>query len=507
MGSPVTQASTASEPSEILRRRFGLIAGPAVAFLAYLFLPGLPADERRLAAVLSLVVVFWVTEAIPIPVTALLGPAVCVLLGISNAREVFSPFASPIVYVFLGGFLIARAMMANGLDRRIALAILRAPAIGTSPARIRVAVGLAAGLLSMWISNTATVAMLFPIVLGIGTTLERLFETSTEEKRVACRRYVTGLLLMTAYGSSVGGLATPIGTPPNLVGREMMETATGVVIPFFDWMLFGVPIWLGLFLLLVVVLHYLHPPPVKQLEGMEEVLGEVERKIPPWGRAQTFTGVAFLTAVTLWVLPGVVALTAGRESALYGLLRERLQEGVVALLAASLLFLLPVSLSPPRGALRWRDAAEIDWGTILLFGGGLSLGSLMHSTGLAERFARSLLGDSAANVWVITAVAVLFATFLTELTSNLATASMLVPVTIAVAQAAGVSPLPPAMGATIGCSLAFMLPVSTPPNAIMYGSGRVSIVHMIRAGLWMDILGFVLLVGMLFALLPLLGWL
>ena len=156
--------------------------------------------------------------------------------------------------------------------------------------------------------------------------------------------------------------------------------------------------------------------------------------------------------------------------------------------------------------MQWRDAVKIDWGTILLFGGGLSLGGLMYSTGLAERLARSLLGgEGQANVWVVTAAAALFATFFTEVASNTATASMLVPVTIAVAQAAGVSPVPPAIGATLGCSLAFMLPVSTPPNAIMYGSGRIRITQMVRAGLWLDVLGFVLLMGLLMLLLPLLG--
>jgi sodium-dependent dicarboxylate transporter 2/3/5 len=197
--------------------------------------------------------------------------------------------------------------------------------------------------------------------------------------------------------------------------------------------------------------------------------------------------LAFLTAVFLWILPGAVALVLGRESTLFLLLSQRLQEGVVALLAASLLFILPVSWRPMRGSLAWGEAVKIDWGTILLFGGGLSMGELMSATGLAERLAQSLLGvEGSANVWVITALAAIFTTIITETTSNTASASMVVPVAIAVAQTAGVSPLPPALGVTLAASLAFVLPVSTPPNAVMYGSGRVSILSMIRAGIWLD---------------------
>lgn len=500
------QLSAAEERFDLWRRRVGLPLGLFGAILIYLLLPGLPSDERRLSAVLFLVVVFWITEAIPIPVTALLGPSLCVLLGIAGAREVFQPFASPIIFVFLGGFLLARGMTVNGLDRRVALGILRAPAIGNSPERIRLAVGGVAALLSMWISNTATVAMLFPIVVGISDTLDRLFATGGGELQRAGRSYLTGLMLLTAYGCSIGGLATPVGTPPNLIGLGFIDSLAGRKISFFEWMQIGIPVALGMFVLAALLMRFLHPSPTRRLEGVDTELGEFSKAIPEWGRAQTFTTIAFLTAVVLWVAPGLVAAVAGKESTLYRLLSSHLQEGAVALLAASLLFLLPVGWTPLRGALSWREAVKIDWGTILLFGGGLSLGGLMHSTGLAERVARGFLGgDGEVSVWMITAAAALFATFFTEVASNTATAGMLVPVTIAVAQAAGVSPLPPAIGATIGCSLAFMLPVSTPPNAIMYGSGRIGIVKMIKAGLWLDVLGFFVLMGLLLLLLPVLG--
>ena len=239
---------------------------------------------------------------------------------------------------------------------------------------------------------------------------------------------------------------------------------------------------------------------------MEAAMSQMSGEAPPWGRAQTYTVIAFLTAVVLWVLPGVVALLQGTQSPLYRTLGTVFNEGVVALLAGSLLFLLPVSWNPPRGAIHWHDAVRIDWGTLLLFGGGLSLGSLMYSSGLAKRLADGLLGgESAAGIWEITALASLFAIVITETTSNTAAASMVVPIAIAVAKAAGVSPIPPALGATIGASLAFMLPVSTPPNAIVYGSGRVSIVQMFRAGVMLDLAAIVVLLLLLRLLCPILG--
>jgi sodium-dependent dicarboxylate transporter 2/3/5 len=504
---PLERISETEERFERWRRRLGLPLGPLAALAVFLLLDGLPAAEQRLAAVLTLVIVFWVSEAIPIPATALLGPALCVLLGVADARTVFRAFGDPIIFVFLGSFLLARAMTVSGLDRRVALGVMGARLIAGSPGRIRLAAGATAFALSMWISNTATVAILFPIVVGISDALERLYSEEPAGRRKMVHRYTAGLMLMVAYAASIGGLATPVGTPPNLIGLGMMENLGGVSIPFFQWMLLALPVSVALFLLLAVILRILHPAPTGfGLEGLTSAVEEMRRGIQPWGRAQSFTLVAFLTAVTLWVFPGVLALFFGVDSPLYQTVSGRLEEGVVALVAASLLFLLPVDWKQPRGALEWREAVKIDWGTILLFGGGLSLGALMYSTRLAERVARELLAATGEpSLWTITAVATLAAILVTETTSNTASASMVVPVAIAVAKAAGVSPLAPALGATMGASLAFMLPVSTPPNAIVYGSGRVSLLAMLRAGLWLDLLAFLVLLLLLRWLAPLLG--
>ena len=500
------QLSLVEERFELWRHRSGLIAGPLAALVVYLLTPELPLAERRLAAILVFVGFYWISEAIPLPVTALLGPALCALTGVAESDRIFRPFADTIIFVFLGSFLLARAMAVNGLDRRVALGVLSARWVGGLPGRIRLAVGAAAFLISMWISNTATVAMLFPIVVGLGAALERLFDAAGAEAGRAGRGYVTGLLLMTAYAASIGGMATPVGTPPNLIGIGMMRDLAGVRVPFFQWVLLGLPVALVMFAVLALLLGRLHPAPVQRLQGLGDTLAAWRRELPEWGRAQTVTLAAFLTAVALWVTPGALAVARGADDALYRAASGLLNEGVVAVLAASLLFVIPVRGRPLGGALGWRDAVKIDWGTILLFGGGLSLGSLMYSTGLAERLARALLGGGPeVGLWTLTAAATAFAIVISETTSNTASASMAVPVVIAVAQAAGVSPLPPALGATLGASLGFMLPVSTPPNAIVYGSGRVSILAMLRAGLLLDLLGFVVLLALLRWLGPLLG--
>lgn len=503
---PSTRISPLEDRFDRWRRRWGLIVGPLLALGVYFWAAAAyDASSRRLAAVLALVVTYWVTEALPIPVTALLGPALCALLGVADARTVFAPFADPIIFVFLGSFLLARGMMVNGLDRRVALRVLSLPGVGSSPFRVMVAAGLGAIALSMWISNTASTAILFPIMLGVIGTLDALVAETAPG--APSQRYATGVLLMTAYASSVGGIATPVGSPPNLIGLGMIENLAQRRITFFEWMVLNLPIVLVMFIVLAVLLGVLHRSPVRRLTGLQARLAELRARLEPWNRAQTYTVIGFLTAVSLWLLPGILAVALGAEHPTAVAVNARLHEGVAALLGAVLLFLLPVSWRQARAALSWREAVKIDWGTILLFGGGLSLGRLMYETGLARAWADSLLQyGELTTPWGLTAVAIVLAILITETTSNTAAASMIVPVVIAVAQAAHVSPLPPALGATLGASLAFMLPVSTPPNAIVYGSGRVHILAMLRAGVLVDAFGFVVVWGLLRLLCPLLGF-
>ena len=489
------------------RRTVGLFLGPAIGLLILLLpLPALTPSAHRLASILGLVLTFWITEAIPIPATALLGATLMPVLGVASAKDALAPFADPIVFLFMGSFILARAMTVHGLDRRFALNILAIPWVGDRPLRILLMFGAVTAFLSMWISNTAATAMLFPIGLGILRVMEAKLSTGPEAGRASLGSYGTGLMLMAAFASSIGGIGTPVGTPPNLIGIAMLERLAGVRIAFFHWMLFALPILLLMFGALCLLMGRLHPAGINRLAGIAGFIREEKSRMGKCSRGEINALIAFLVAVVLWVAPGFIAVVAGTDSAVIKVYNLRLAEGVVALLAASLLFFLPVNWRHREFTITWREAVQIDWGTILLFGGGLSLGGQMFVTGLASALGQGLIDvTGVTSLWGITAAAIALSILITETTSNTAAANMVIPVIIAVAQAVGVSPVPPALGATLAASYAFMLPVSTPPNAIVYGSGLVPITRMLRAGILFDLVGFFLLLVCLRILCPLLG--
>jgi sodium-dependent dicarboxylate transporter 2/3/5 len=474
------------------RATVGLVLGPVLfAGLLALPLPGLPAAAHRLSAVLALVIVFWITEAVALPVTALLGPVLAIVLRVAPAREVLAPFADPIIFLFMGSFMLAEAMYVHGLDRRLAFKALSLRWVGRSPARLVVMFGAVATGLSMWLSNTATTAMLFPIALSI------VAQVSPDAGRGG---FAMALMLITAFGASVGGMATPVGTPPNLIGIALLERATGIHISFAGWMVIGVPLSLLVFGFMAAYFRLACLRGAPLLQGAGIAAGEVQRmgKLDRGGRNVL---AAFGLTVVLWVAPGVIRLVAGGEGALARGLDASVPEAVAAMIGALLLFVLPVDWSARRFTLTWGQAAKIDWGIILLFGGGLSLGGLTFSTGLADAIGRGVLHLAPAHTtFALTLVFTALAILLTETASNTAAATMVVPVAIAVAQAAGASPVHPALGATLGASMAFMLPVSTPPNAIVYSSGKVPIAAMIRHGLTIDLFGLAAVVALVMAL-------
>lgn len=472
-----------------MRRIVGSFLAPA-AFLALLLLP-LPAlspEAHRLAAVMGAVVVLWVTEALPLPVTALLGAAACVVLAVAPAKEVFAPFADPLMFLFIGAFILARGIFLHGLDRRVAYAVLSLPWVGARPARILLAFGAATALISAWISNTATTAMMF----GIGLSILAALQSRTSAGAID-PRYPTALMLMTAFAASIGGLATPVGTPPNLIGIGFIRSQLGVEVPFFRWMLIGVPIAAALFAFLAVYLNAVGRSGIRELPAGAELIRQERERLGPWTRGQRSVALAFGVTVALWVAPGVAALVAGEASPLYLGLGRRIPEGVAAVAGATLLFVLP---GEDGRAITWREASRIDWGVVLLYGGGFALGVLSFRTGLAEAIGRGLTTLlPVEGGFGLLAASVVLAAILSETTSNTASANMVVPVVIAIARAADLDPLEPALGATFGSSLGFMLPVSTPCNAIVYGSGYIPLGRMIRWGLALDLAGIVVIIA------------
>lgn len=484
--------SKGEERFEFWRRQVGLWLGPLLFILLLVFpVQGVSPEAAHLAAILSLTLVWWICEPVPIPVTAMLAPSLCVIFGVGNAKEILAAFGDPIVFIFIGGFIIAEAMMVHKLDRRIALGVLGIRWIGCSVSRIFLGFGFISLVLSMWLSNTATTAMMVPIALGlVGEIREMLHRQKTPTSQSDDMKLATGLMLMLAYAASIGGLGTPIGTPPNLIGIGLIRDAVNVDINFFDWMRFALPAVLVMFAFLYLIIILMYRPTINKIDGLGTYLTERRQSVGPWTRGQINTLIAFFVAVLLWVMPGILKVMGESTAELAVKYDRMMPEGIVAIVAATLLFLLPINLRKNEFTLSWQQAVKIDWGTILLFGGGIALGKLSFDTGLARHMGESIIaGINVTSLGGITLMAIIFGIVISETASNTASATMVIPVAISVAQAAGVDPLAPALGACMGASFGFMLPVSTPPNAIVYGTGYVPITRMVKTGVVFDVVG------------------
>jgi len=502
--------SEAEERFERWRKICGAVAAPLGFLVTWLLTAqSLSPQGRNLSAVLVCVALLWMTEPIPLPVTAIVGPTLCILTGVASAKTVLAPFADPIVFLFIGSFILARAMMLHGLDRRLAIGFLSIRWVGGRPLRVMAVLGAVTAITSMWISNTATAAMMFPVGLGILQTLHELRDPSS---RGSLRDwpYAAGLMLMIAYSAAIGGVGTPVGTPPNLITIGLLDSLVGMKISFFRWMSLAVPMLLLMWPVLFLLLRLLHP--VGKMSDtaagdLHAYLQQQRAKLGRWTAGQFNTLAAFGVALLLWVSSGILSIVLDKGSPVAAFLEHRVPESVAALIAASLLFILPVNLREGRFTMSWEEAVKIDWGTILLFGSGISLGKLMFDTGVAQALGHGVVGlTGAQSLWSLTAVSVAMGIFISETTSNTSATNMLVPVVIAIAQAASLDPVPPALGACFGANYGFMLPVSVPPNAIVYSSGLVPITKMMRAGVLFDILGFFLVLGALRVLCPLLGF-
>jgi solute carrier family 13 (sodium-dependent dicarboxylate transporter), member 2/3/5 len=493
--------SPREEKFERLRQTTGFFLAPAVA-VVFALLP-IPMDptQQLLGAVLLGVIILWICEPVPIPIGGLIGVAAVVILGVAPAGEVLAPFGSTTIFTFIGAFILAQAMLKHGIAQRLAFAVLSIPGVAKSTYRIIIAFGAITCLLSAFVSNTATVAMLMPTALGILAVIAQLMQDRGVVKAdfdPLRLRVGAALMLMLAYGASVGGLLTPVGSPPNLIGRGLIEEATGQRISFAQWIATAAPLCLAMFVVLALLMFLLNKPEIRRIEGVEEFIREQKAAQGKMKRAEVNTLIAFGFTVTLWLVPAFASLIAGADSEIYIFLDDRLDEGVVAVLGAALLFILPTNWKKRQATLTWSDAARIDWGTILLFGTGIIFGALLADTGLAEAIgtaASERLGVT--SVVAVTAFAAVLAILISETTSNTAAAAVVVPIVIPLCVAMDIDPFVPALAATFAASFGFMLPVATPQNAIVYGSGAVPITRMIRTGLAFDILGAILIITIL----------
>jgi solute carrier family 13 (sodium-dependent dicarboxylate transporter), member 2/3/5 len=459
----------------------GLVAGPSLALLVYLWNPGgHPPEARRLLAILALAIAWWITEAIPLPATALFASALAIATGVAPARQVLAPFADPVIFLFLGSFLLAEAVSRYGLDVRIASWLLGLPLFArTAPGRMA-AFGTASAAISTVLSNTATAALMTPIALG----------ALGERGEGRPRRADSGVLLMIAYGASVGGMATIIGTPPNLLVAGFLERLAGVRVGFTAWLVFGLPIALTLLVASLALTR------LTLGRGLAEPLPDVAAPKAEEGGDEAgerragarWTVLAFSLAFALWLAPSAAQGFLGHDHPLAVALGKHFPEAGVALLCATLLFLAPVSWRKRRFALSWADGQRVNWGVLMLFGGGLSLGTLGEATGIAKWAGEGVVSSGlATSPESFMLVAVIAAVTVSEFASNTASATLIVPIVIAAARQAGFDPVPPALAAGLAATCGFIFPVSTPPNAIVFGTGRVPLTRMIRAGALLDV--------------------
>ena len=470
--------------------RAGLLVGPALALATYLLLPaqaelgaaGLSPAGRATAAIGMWMATWWLTEAVPIAATALLPIVLFPLTGVAGVKDAAVPYANPLIFLFMGGFIIGLAIQRFDLHRRIALHVLKR--VGTAPQRLIGGFMLAAALLSMWISNTATAIMMLPIGASVLSMLQE--HASRDSHGAECftpaemKTFGTALVLGIAYACSIGGVATLVGTPPNLILAAFLQRQYGVEVTMLRWLAIGLPL---LMILLPVTWWYLTRVafhlPKRALPGGRQV---IENELTLMGRMdqgeRTVLCVFVLTA-TAWIArPQIVAW-----SGLTGL-----SDAVVAMLGALALFVIPVARSPRSYAMDWDTARRVPWDILILFGGGLSLADAISTTGVDTFIGSVFVALAGAPIWLIVLAVTATVIFLTEITSNTAVTTTLMPVLAATAAALDAPAGMLLVAAAVSASYAFMLPVATPPNAIVFASGHVTIPEMARTGLWLNFL-------------------
>ena len=484
--------------TEQIRKMTGAVLGPLCAIILWLMpIDGLSEQAHHLLAVMSLIAIWWITEPIAIPLTSLFGPTLCVILGIVPIKDAYEQFANPMIFLFMGGFLLAKGMMVNGLDKRIAYGIMSMKWVGDSPRRIFLAIGLACILCSGWVSNTATAAMMFPISLGLLEAIREMMAENGKTIDLKNYKYATGLMLMTAYACSIGGVMTPIGTPPNIIMIGFLQELAPQApeISFFQWMIWGIVAMILYFIIASVVLWRLFPADVDHIKGAKEFIQKSVDSLGEWTRAQKNTMIAFSTAFVLWVAPSVLGIMYDVDSDVMKFYDSHFPEAIAAMIGGLMLFFLPVNVKTGEMTMTWKDGIEgIEWGTLLLFGGGLAMGSMMYDTGLSAWIGNGLkeaLGNNPSE-WLFVGVFCVAALIMSELTSHTASTNLMAPIAIGAALSLGFSPIPVAIGIALASSLGFMMPVSTPPNAIVYASGYVPITKMIKSGFIIDLIGIFL---------------
>lgn len=454
----------------MIRNRVGLVIGLLVLLVGLFTAPdGVAPEAWRVLALGAMMVIWWVSEAVPLPVTALLPVLLLPWLGVMPISEAARPYSSDIVFLFLGGFLLALAIEKWNLHRRISLKIVRYT--GNSANRIVLGFMLATAVLSMWISNTAATVMMLPIALSV----VELLKSDEEKVGRGTRNFGLALMLGIAYAANIGGTATLIGTPPNVVMAGILEAQHGIVIGFLDWMKIGIPVAAVLLVLTYLLLTgVLYPNRIGRFERGEFAIRDALTSLGAISKQEKRVLVVFCLTAGLWVSRQWLSNLLGWES---------LRDSGIAILGGILLFVVPSGDGSRGTLLDWADTRRLPWGILLLFGGGLSLANALNWVGWVDQVGEVFSGWGAVEWIWITLGLVAISLLLTEVMSNVALISVFVPVVAAIAVGMDVHPAVMAIPVTLAASCAFMLPMSTPPNAIVFASGMVRVHHMLKAGI------------------------
>jgi len=473
-------------------RRVGFFAGPFIFLIIFLFVdPNLIAPgATKVLAVGLWMITWWITEAVPNPVAALLPLILFPALGVMNMTESAAPFANPSIFLFMGGFMIALALEKHRLHERIAINLIRIT--GTSGNGIILGFTLSTGLISMWISNTATALMMLPIGISVITLLQRQDSPEGAALSKGEKNFALGLMLSIGYAASLGGMATIIGTPPNVVFVGFAKQFYNYDISFFRWMIVGVPIALiTLMSCYWLMTRVLFPNNLPKIQGSEELIAGRLRELGPLRREEKLTLAVFSATSFFWIFQQGLNSLIGHDV---------FNDTNIGVTGGVMMFLVPTNFKSGQFLISWEDTKSLPWGILILFGGGICLAKGMESTGIIKAIGSTIAGQQGIAAWQMILLLTIASIVLTEFMSNVALVTIFVPVVFGIADGLHFDPLMLALPVTFAASCAFAFPISTPPNAIVFSSGYIKMKDMVRAGLLLDLicLGIIFGLSMLF---------
>lgn len=465
-------------------KRIGFFLGPLLFVALYFFFPEslISPQAPEVLALASLMLTWWITEAVPLPVTAFLPLVGFPLLNVMKIDQSALPYAHPVIFLFMGGFMIALALEKHRLHERIALKLIRFT--GTSGNGIILGFMLAAALLSMWISNTATAMMMLPIAVSVVHLLLNDVKTFEDISNKGERNFATSLLLSIGYASSLGGMATIVGTPPNVVFKGLLEDFFDLKISFGEWMIIGVPVAALLILAnYLLVTKIIFPNNLKKVEGSETLIANRLAKLGPVKKSEKLVLVIFSSTAFFWIF---------QQPINEWLNIKLLNDTTIGMCGGLLMFLVPVDFKQGKFILTWSDTEKLAWGILFLFGGGLCLAEGLDKAGIIGAVGQWIAGQNEFTIW-FSLILIVIAVLLSELMSNVALVNVFVPVVFGIASVMNVNPILMGLPVTLGASIALMFPIATPPNAIVFSSGYIRIQDMVKAGALLNIISIIII--------------